>query len=439
MLAVAGEQIERRFVAILISDVAGYSRLIGMDEKGTLAQLNAHHAELIAPKLTEHRGRIIRTTGDGLLVLFVSAVDALRCGVEIQCGMVQRNAQISRDRRIEFRMGVNVGDIVEDASIHGDGINVAARLEAMADAGGICLSSRVHEDAQGSLLRLGIAFEDIGQHQLKNVARAVHVYRVLLEQIPSKAGPSLAIPDRPSIAVLPFQNMSDDPEQEYFADGMVDEITTALSRFPTLFVIARHSSFTYKGRNVDAKQIGRELGLRYLVEGSVRKAGNQRRLSGQLIDAGSGMHLWAERFEGLLTDVFALQDQMSASVVGAIIPRLSQAEFQRANRKPTGSLDAYVCYMRGLSRFYDDSKDGIADAQQHFCRAIALDPHYALAHALAALCVEARLRNDWIDGVGPEVEREIEQGTQADQWVSLVRPGSARRLSSPGRHRSDAA
>jgi TolB-like protein len=263
--------------------------------------------------------------------------------------------------------------IVEDASIHGNGINVAAAGGDGRRGWHLPVEPGARRRAR-SLLRLGIAFEDIGQHQLKNIARAVHVYRVLLEQIPSKAGPSLAIPDRPLIAVLPFQNMSDDPEQEYFADGMVDEITTALSRFPTLFVIARHSSFTYKGRNVDTKQIGRELGVRYLVEGSVQKTGNQLRLSGQLIDAGSGMHLWAERFEGLLTDVFALQDQMTASVLGAIIPRLSQAEFQRANRKPTGSLDAYDCYMRGLSRFYDDCKDGIADAQQHFCRAIALDP-----------------------------------------------------------------
>src|SRR5262245_41144707 len=230
-----------------MADVAGYSRLIGIDDEGTLAQLNAHHAELIEPKIKEHRGRIARTTGDGLLVLFVSDVDALRCAVEIQRAMANRNAQIPEDRRIQFRMGVNVGDIVEGASIHGDGINVAARLEALSEAGGICVSSRVQEDTLGSLRRLGIAFEDIGQHKLKNIQRAVHVYRVLLDQVDARPRPPLPLPDRPSIAVLPFQNMSGDPEQEYFADGMVEDIITGLSRFRWLFVIARNSSFTYKG------------------------------------------------------------------------------------------------------------------------------------------------------------------------------------------------
>jgi len=400
---VGKEQIERRLMAILMADVAGYSRLIGTDDEGTLAQLNAHHSELIEPKIKEHRGRVVRTTGDGLLVLYASVVDALRSAVEIQRAMVQRNAQVSPDRRIEFRMGINVGDIIEGASIHGDGVNVAARLEALAEVGGICVSGRVQEDAHASLGRLGISFEDVGQHQLKNIERTVQVYRVLLDHAATKAKPSLSLPDRPSIAVLPFQNMSEDPEQDYFADGMVEEITTALSRFPSLFVIARNSSFTYKGRNIDAKQIGRELGVRYLVEGSVRKAGNHLRLSGQLIEAANGMHLWAQRFDRSLTDVFALQDEMTASVVGAIIPRLSQAEIERARRKPTGSLDAYDYYMRGLSRFYDDSKDGVTDAQQFFCKAINLDSHYALAHASAALCVEARMRNGWITDPRSEI------------------------------------
>src|SRR5262245_15753835 len=309
-LAVASEEIERRLVAILMADVAGYSRLIGIDDEGTLAQLNAHHTELIAPKIREHRGRIVRTTGDGLLVLFVSAVDALRCAVEIQRAMCERNAQIPADRRIQFRMGVNVGDIVEGASIHGDGINVAARLEALAEAGGICVSSRVQEDVKGSLGRLGIAFEDIGQHELKNIQHTVHIYRVLLDQADAKARPPLPLPDKPSIAVLPFQNMSGDPEQEYFADGMVEEIITGLSRFRWLFVIARNSSFTYKGRAVDVKQVGRELGVRYLLEGSVRKSANRIRITGQLIDALSAAHLWADRFEGTIEDVFELQDKV---------------------------------------------------------------------------------------------------------------------------------
>ena len=255
-----------------MADVAGYSRLIGTDDEGTLAQLNAHHSELIEPKIKEHRGRVVRTTGDGLLVLYASVVDALRCAVEIQRAMAQRNAQVPPDRRIEFRMGINVGDIIEGASIHGDGVNVAARLEALAEVGGICVSGRVQEDVHGSLGRLGIAFEDAGEHQLKNIDRAVRVYRVLLDAT-QQGKPHCPLPDRPSIAVLPFQNISDDPGQDYFADGMVEEITTALSRFPSLFVIARNSSFTYKGRNVDAKQIGRELGVRDLVRRQCAQSG----------------------------------------------------------------------------------------------------------------------------------------------------------------------
>src|SRR5262245_40273224 len=369
-----------------MADVAGYSRLIGIDDEGTLAQLNAHHAELIEPKIKEHRGRIVRTTGDGLLVLFVSAVEALRCAAEIQRAMTERNAQIPEDRRIQFRMGVNVGDIVEGANIHGDGINVAARLEALAEAGGICVSSRVQEDVQASLNRLGIAFVDTGQHRLKNIQRAVQVYRVLLDQADAPARPPLTLPDRPSIAVLPFQNMSGDPEQEYFADGMVEEIITGLSRFRWLFVIARNSSFTYKGRAVDAKQVGRELGVRYLLEGSVRKSAKRIRIAGQLIDSSSGTHLWADRFEGAIEDVFELQDQVTASVVGAIAPRLRQAEIERARRKPTESLDAYDLFLRGLENAYKWTREGNEEALRLFYKAVELDPDFSSAYAAAAWC-----------------------------------------------------
>jgi adenylate cyclase len=393
---VASEEIERRLVAILMADVAGYSRLIGIDDEGTLAQLNAHHAELIAPKIKEHRGRIVRTTGDGLLVLFVSAVDALRCAVEIQRAMALRNAQIPSDRRIDFRMGVNVGDIVEGASIHGDGINVAARLEALAEPGGICVSSRVQEDAGGSLGRLGVAFESIGQHQLKNIQHSVHIYRVQLDQVATRARPSLPIPDKPSIAVLPFQNMSGDPEQEYFADGMVEDIITGLSRFRSLFVIARNSSFTYKGRAVDVKQVGRELGVRYLLEGSVRKSANRIRIAGQLIDASSGTHLWADRFEGAIENVFELQDQVTASVVGAIAPRLEQAEIERAGRKPTESLDAYDLLLRGLASVYKWTREGNEEALRLFYRAIELDPDFSAAYAAAADCFSRRRGFGWL-------------------------------------------
>jgi len=393
---VAGEQIERRLVAILMADVAGYSRLIGIDDEDTLAQLNVHHAELIEPKIKEHRGRTVRTTGDGLLVLFVSAVEALRCAVEIQRAMTERNAQIPADRRIEFRMGVNVGDIVEGASIHGDGINVAARLEALADAGGVCVSSRVQEDAQASLSRLGIAFQDIGQHSLKNIQHVVHVHRVLLNQGETRARPSLSIPDKPSIAVLPFQNMSGDPEQEYFADGMVEDIITGLSRFRWLFVIARNSSFTYKGKAVDVKQVGRELGVRYLLEGSVRKSANRVRIAAQLIDVSSGTHLWADRFEGTVEDVFELQDQMTARVVWVIAPRLQQAEIERARRKPTESLDAYDLYLRGLANFYKWTREGNDEALSLFYQAIERDPDYPAAYAAAADCFSRRKGFGWV-------------------------------------------
>src|SRR5262245_24863602 len=369
-----------------------------MDDEGTLAQLNAHHAQLIEPKIKEHRGRIVRTTGDGLLVLFVSAVDALRCAVEIQRAMTERNAQIQTDRRIAFRMGVNVGDIVEGASITGDGINVAARLEAMAEAGGICVSSRVQEDAQGSLGRLGIAFEDTGPHRLKNIQRAVHVYRVLLVQADAKARPPLPLPDRPSIAVLPFQNMSGDPEQDYFADGMVEDIITGLSRFRGLFVIARNSSFAYKGRAVDVRQVGRELGVRYLLEGSVRKSANRIRIAGQLIDAASGAHLWADRFDGAIEDIFDLQDRVTASVVSAIAPRLEQAEIQRARRKPTESLDAYDFFLRGLANVYEwRTREGNEEALRLFYKAIELDPDFSAAYAAAVACFARGKTYDWVN------------------------------------------
>jgi adenylate cyclase len=267
----------RRLAAILAADVAGYSRLIGSDEEGTLNRLKSIRAEIIDPKITEHRGRIVKTTGDGLLVEFSSVVDALRCATEWQCGMHERNADVPPTSRIEYRMGVNVGDVVvEDGDIFGDGVNVAARLEGLAEPGGICVSARVQEDAAG---RLDLTFDDLGEQYLKNIARPVRVYRVrlgtaetALKMAPTKSGPELSLPDKPSIAVLPFQNMSGDPEQEYFADGMVDEIITALSRIKWLFVIARNSSFTYKGKAVDVKQVGRELGIRYVLEGSVRKA-----------------------------------------------------------------------------------------------------------------------------------------------------------------------
>jgi TolB-like protein/class 3 adenylate cyclase len=318
----SGERVERRLAAILAADVAGYSRLMGEDEEGTLAALRAIRRELGDPKITEHRGRIVKTTGDGLLVEFASVVDAVRCAVEVQRAMIARNETVPAARRIEFRMGINVGDIIiEDGDIFGDGVNIAARLESLAEPGGICLSAAAYEQVRD---RLDIAFDDLGEQQVKNIVRPVRVYRIAVaassraqRPVPIPPPPAAAepppLPDKPSIAVLPFQNLSGDPEQEYFADGMVEEIITALSRIRWLFVIARNSSFVYKGQAADVKRVGRELGVRYLLEGSVRKGGGRVRITAQLIEAETGAHLWADHFDGLLEDVFELQDTVAIS------------------------------------------------------------------------------------------------------------------------------
>ena len=308
----------RRLAAILAADVAGYSRLMGADEGDTLTRLKAIRAELLDPTIAAHKGRLVKTTGDGLLVEFSSVVDAIRCATEVQAGMAERNAAVSNDKRIDFRIGINVGDIVvEDGDIFGDGVNVAARLEGLAEPGGICVSARVQEDATG---KLDLAFEDMGERTLKNITRPVKAYRVATGAVSVTAQdtPALPLPDKPSIAVLPFANMSGDPEQEYFADGMVEEIITALSRIRWMFVIASNSSFTYKGQAVDVKQVGRELGVRYVLEGAVRKAGGRVRITAQLIDASEGVHLWADRFDGSLEDIFDLQDRVASSVAGVI-------------------------------------------------------------------------------------------------------------------------
>jgi TolB-like protein/class 3 adenylate cyclase len=390
----AGERVERRLTAVLAVDIAGYSRLMGADEEGTLARLKDHRRALVDPKIAEHHGRIVKTTGDGLLAEFASVVDAVRCAVDIQRGMPGRNDDQPPDKQIAFRMGINVGDIIIDGGdIYGDGVNVAARLEGIADPGGICVSGRVQEDAQG---RVDIDFEDAGEQQLKNIARPVRIYRVRLGSPTARAGPVLALPDKPSIAVLPFGNLSGDPEQEYFADGIVEEIITALSRMHWLFVIARNSSFTYKGRAVDVKQVGRELGVRYVLEGSVRKSGNRVRITGQLIDASTGAHLWADRFEGGLEDVFDLQDQVTAKVVGAVAPKLEQAEIERAKRKPTESLDAYDYFLRGMAGIHRWTREANNEALQMFYRAIELDPNFASAYGMAARCYSQRKSSGWV-------------------------------------------
>jgi TolB-like protein/tetratricopeptide (TPR) repeat protein len=416
---------ERRISAILAADIVGYSRLMGADDEGTLSQLKIHHNTLVEPKIKEYRGYIVRTTGDGLLVLFASVVEALRCAIEIQRGMVKRNARVPPEKRIAFRMGINVGDVIIDGvSVHGDGVNVAARLEALADIGGICVSRRVQEDAHGTI---DIAFEDTGEQQLKNIARLVHVYRVRLE---GTAVPEPALPNKPSIAVLPFTNMSGDSDQDYFADGIVEDITTALSRVRALFVIARNSSFTYKGRAVDVIRVGRELGVRYVLEGSVRKAGAQVRVSGQLIDASTGAHLWADRFDGALDDIFALQDRITMNVVGAILPTLEQAEIKRAQRKPTGSLSAYDFYLRGMASVHQWTREGISEALGLFYEAIKLDPEYASAYGMAAWCYLRRKSDGWMaDRVqeSAEATRLARRAAQfgQDDAIALSRAGFA--------------
>ncbi len=364
-----GERVERRLAAILAADVAGYSRLMGADEEGTLERLKVLRRELLDPKITEHHGRIVKTTGDGLLVEFSSVVDAVRCAVAVQQTMAERNTSVGVDSRIELRIGINLGDvIVEGDDLYGDGVNIAARIEALADAGRVFISNTVHDHVRD---RLPFVFEDLGEQQVKNIVRPVRVYRVRPEgPLPSpplpgldpgitgegnarsaRVGavePPLPLPDKPSIAVLPFQNMSGDPEQEYFADGMVEEIITALSRIRWLFVIARNSSFTYKGQAVNIKQVGRELGVRYVLEGSVRKGGGRVRITAQLIDATNGADLRADRFDGPLDDIFELQDQVAISVTGVIEPTLQAAEIRRSAERPTSDVTAYDMYLRAL-------------------------------------------------------------------------------------------
>lgn len=387
---------ERRLTAILAADVVGYSRLMGADEVGTLGHLKRLRAEVIEPKITESHGRIVGSAGDSLLVEFASAVHAVRCAVEAQEELAAHNASLPEDKRMTFRMGVNLGDVIaQDDTIYGDGVNIAARLEKLAEPGGVCVATNVYEQVKG---KLDYAYADLGSHQVHNIVEAVRAYRVSRAKpaAASSTRVALRLPEKPSIAVLPFDNMSGDPEQGYFADGMVEEIITALSRTRWLFVIARNSSFTYKGRAVDIKQVGRELGVRYVLEGSVRKAASRVRITGQLIDATTGAHLWADRFDGGLEEVFDLQEEVARSVVGAIAPKLEQAEIERAKRKPTEHLDAYDYYLRGIASLHQLTRESTANALQLFYEAIELDPEFASAYGMAAFCAVIRKANGWM-------------------------------------------
>jgi len=410
----SSERVERRLAAILAADVAGSCRLIGIDEEGTLAQLKALRKTLFDPKIAEHHGRIVKNTGDGALVEFASVVDAVRCADEIQRGMAEHNIDVPEGKRIEFRIGIHVGDIIiEDHDIFGDGVNIAARLEGIAEPGGVCMSDDAYRQIRG---KVEIACDDMGQQSLKNIADPMRAWRVRLTgqtalEVGSGSAVSqpraLPLPDKPSIAVLPFENMSGDPEQVYFADGIVEEIITALSRNKQLFLIDRNSSFTFKGRAVDVKQVARELGVRYVLEGSVRKSGNRIRITGQLIDAASGAHLWADRYDGALEDVFELQDQVAASVVGAIGPSLTQAEIERAKRKPTSSLDAYDYYLRAQAAHWQYTKEAMDQAVGLYEQAIALDPQFALAYALLAATLNQRRVWGWSTDPAADASRAI--------------------------------
>ncbi|HYM31049.1 MAG TPA: adenylate/guanylate cyclase domain-containing protein [Candidatus Cybelea sp.] len=402
----AQQRVERKLTAIIAADVAGYSRLMGMDEEGTLAQLNAHRRELIDPKIKEHRGRIVKTTGDGILIEFASVVDAVRCALDVQQRMIERNASVPKERRIEFRVGINIGDIiVEGDDIFGDGVNVAARLEQLAEPGAILVSRNVRNEVRD---KLASAFEDLGEREVKNIARPVRIYRLRIdkpiEPVADKSSSALALPDKPSIAVLPFMNMSGDVEQEYFADGITEDIITALSKQRWFLVIARNSTFAYKGKQVDTKQVARELGIRYLLEGSVRKAGDRIRITAQLIEAATGAHLWAERYDRNLADIFAVQDDITESVVGAIEPELLNVERQRAARKSTDNMDAFDHYLRAIWSFYQFTLEEQVRAEQHARRAIELDPTFAQGHLSLARILNFRIWYGWSEGVDSDLQ-----------------------------------
>jgi TolB-like protein/class 3 adenylate cyclase/Tfp pilus assembly protein PilF len=397
--SVTSERMQRRLAAVLAADVAGYSRLMGADEVGTLAALKSHRRDVVDPAIADHNGRIVKTTGDGVLVEFSSAVDAVTCAMVVQSKMAERNQTFVP--AIAFRIGINVGDIIIDADdIFGDGVNVAARVENECEPGCVCLSGSAFEQVRG---KTDFTFEDLGEKSLKNIERPVRLYAARpvgpLEASQTDASfkikQPLQLPDKPSIAVLPFQNMSGDSEQEYFADGMVEDIITALSRIKWLFVIARNSSFAYKGKSVDIRQVGRELGVRYVLEGSVRKAGNRVRITGQLIEASTANHIWAEKFDSALDDIFDLQDQVTTQVVATISPRLQQSELERANRKPTENLTAYDYYLRGFAKRHNSKKDVFIEALPLLKMAIELDEGYAQAYAAIAFWYVLLITYGW--------------------------------------------
>ena len=390
---------ERRLAAILAADMVGYSRLMEADETGTLARLRTHRLELIDPVIAKNKGRIIKTTGDGMLVEFQSVADAVECAAEIQRRMARRNTDVSPARWIQFRIGINLGDvIVEDGDIFGDGVNVAARLQEVAAPNGICVSAAVRDQVGD---RLDVAFEDLGEQNVKNIVRPIRIFRVLLDKQsrPRSEGavdePSAAT--KPSLVVLPFVNMSGDPEQEFFVDGLTEDIITELSRFRDLLVISRNSAFVHKGRAIKVQDIAREFGVHYVVEGSVRKAGDRVRVTVQLIDAETDRHIWAERYDRKIEDIFAIQDEVTSAIVGTLPGRIEAAGHDRAKRKPPQSMAAYEYVLTGKILHHRSTPEDNAEAQRMLDRAIALDPKYAHAHAWKACVLAQTWVNNWCE------------------------------------------
>ncbi len=378
---------------------------MGSDEARTVRDLRGHQA-VVLPMVGEFGGRVIDTAGDGILAEFPSVLNAVECAVAIQRTMVERNAAIEPERRMEFRIGINLGDVIYDNDrIFGDGVNVAARLEGIAEPGGICVSGKVHEEIRA---RIGLAYEDLGDRQLKNIAEPVRVYGIRLDGAPRRT--TLALPDKPSIAVLPFQNMSGDPEQEYFSDGITEDLITDLSKLSGLFVIARNSSFAYKGRSVKVQEIGRDLGVRFVLEGSTRKAGNRVRITAQLIDAASGGHLWAERFDRDLTDIFSTQDEVVAKIVGTLAVTLTQGEEQRLRRHGTGNVEAYETWLRARALLTRGTRELIVQARTMYRRAIEIDLNFAAPHAGLALAAIS----DYVSGWAPDPSQALDE---AERWA----------------------
>jgi adenylate cyclase len=398
---VTAERVERRLAAVLAADVAGYSRLMGTDEEGTLARLKAVRKAIVDPAIAKHRGRIVKTTGDGMLVEFASAVDAVRSSVEIQSRMAEQNTASSQEQRIEFRIGIHIGDIIIDNDdIFGDGVNIAARLENIADPGGICLSDDAYRQIRG---KVDTAFEDMGRQTLKNIIEPIRAWRVKVGTEASAARHSTSaephqvrpLSGKPSIAVLPFQNMSGDREQEYFADGIAEDVLTTLSKIQELMVIARNSSFAFKGQNRDIREIGQILGARYLLEGSVRKVGNRIRLTAQLIDSRDGGHLWADRFDGNLDDVFDLQDRITQEIVAALEVQLAVGERARVWRKRSGSPLAYEHFLKGRTLYVNFARHTHAQAQNQFERALEINPTFMPALYVLGLTLTDQARFGW--------------------------------------------